>query len=153
MKRLFAFVCLMIPVMVACATEPAQPGTAAGTLAPELIDETGEAPIGAVADEQCLNYCTGGGKTPFLTCVPACRRDLKVVFSLEPVNLQLAPYCGDNICQLPEELTKSGEHFCRQDCLVRVQVSENRLIINDKIIADAEGENIVMRADAFDAGM
>jgi len=122
---------------------------AADSLADSPIIE----PIGSLADERCLNYCTGGGQTPFMTCVPVCRRDRQVYFSLEPVSLQMAPYCGDNICQFPEETTRGGERYCRSDCRLLVGVIHNRLTINGKIIAEAEGENILMRSSAFDAGM
>lgn len=153
MKRSLAFLCLMIPVMVACATEPAEPGEAAAAPALAPAGAPADSPISALADEPCLNYCTGGGRTPFMTCVPVCRRDRQVYFSLEPVNLQLAPYCGDNLCQFPDETTRGGERYCPKDCLMRVEVSRTRLTINGKLIADAEGENILMRSSAFDAGM
>lgn len=150
MKRLLAFVCLMIPAMFACATEPVEPGE---TAAAAPADEAAGSPIGALADEPCLNYCTGGGRTPFMTCVPVCRRDRQVYFSLEPVNLQLAPYCGDNICQFPEETTRDTRRYCPSDCRQPVEVSRKNLTINGKLIAEAEGENILMRSSAFDAGM
>lgn len=157
MKNLFATVCLLIATVAACATEPAQPtdNVADESAAPTTGEQSVPiaAPIVALADEQCLNYCTGGGRTPFMTCVPVCRKNLEVYFPPEPVKLELAPYCGDKICQLPDELNRNSDRFCLQDCRLRVEVTRTRLTINGKLIVEAEGENLLIRSSAFDAGL
>lgn len=154
MKNSIAFLCLMIPVMVACAAEPEPspgPGAEESAAPAAPTSPTADRPISALADEPCLNYCTGGGRTPFMTCVPVCRKDLKVYFPPEPVKLQILPTCGDNICQLPDELNRDSDRYCPHDCRLRVEVTRTRLTIGGKIIAEAEGENLLLRASAFDA--
>ena len=154
MKNPIALLCLTIPLMMACAAEPephSGPGAEELAAPAPSASPAADTPISALADEPCLNYCTGGGRTPFMTCVPVCRKDLEVYFPPEPVKLQVLPTCGDNICQLPDELNRNSDRYCLRDCRLRVEITRTRLIIGGQIIAEAEGENLRLRASAFDA--
>jgi hypothetical protein len=137
------------------ASAPVAPESAPSVaIQPPQAGDVAAAPgsaVGALADEPCLEYCTGGGRSPFLTCVPVCRKPLGPVFQLELPELQRLPVCGDKVCQYPAEADRASPYYCPRDCIYRIELSPTHFLVEGKLIAEIKGSGVILQPSAFDS--